>query len=172
MILYVYRTILKIESIYKLTYSNMTVIILFMYENKKYPSCLSTQEIEKILKKSGIQATAQRLAICRYVLCEAGHCTVEEVKDWADKNFPKISLATVYNTLNILVDVKLLIALKLSHSDKVIYDNNVDNHYHFLDEETGELIDIESSQINFQHTLDDKFKVKDIDVLLRGTIRA
>ena len=66
----------------------------------------------------------------------------------------------------------MLIALKLSHSDKVIYDNNVDNHYHFLDEETGELIDIESSQINFQHTLDDKFKVKDVDVLLRGTIRA
>jgi len=140
-----------------------------MNENKKYPSCLSTQELEKILKNSGIQATAQRLAICRYVLCEAGHCTVEEVKDWADKNFPKISLATVYNTLNILVDVKLLRALKLSHSDKVIYDNNVDNHYHFLDEETGELIDIDEQNVEFKYSLHNEFNVSGIDVLLRGT---
>lgn len=139
-----------------------------MSENKKYPSCLSTQEIEKILKESGIQATAQRLAICRYVLCEASHCTVEEVKDWADKNFPKISLATVYNTLNILVDVGLLKSLKLSHSDKVIYDNNVNNHYHFLDETSGELFDIDSSDIEFKHSLGESFKVNEVDVLIRG----
>jgi len=154
-----------------LTYSNTSNIIYIMNEYKKYPSCLSTQEIEKILKKAGVQSTAQRLAICQYVLCEAGHCTVDEVKAWADKNFPKISLATVYNTLNILVDVKLLTALKLSHSDKVIYDNNVASHYHFLDEETGKLIDIDIQNIDFKHTLSEQFKVNGIDVLLKGTVK-
>lgn len=137
--------------------------------NKKYPSCLTTQEIEKILKNAGIQATAQRIAVCKYVLCEAGHCTVEEVKDWADNNFPKISLATVYNTLNILVDAGLLKALKLSHSDKVIYDNNLMEHYHFLDESTGELTDIDSEKINFSHSLGNDFKINGVDVLIRGT---
>jgi Fur family iron response transcriptional regulator len=140
-----------------------------MSENKFYPSCLSTQEIEKILKAAGIQATAQRLAICRYVLCEASHCTVEEVKDWADKNFPKISLATVYNTLNILVEVGLIKALKLSHSEKVIYDNNINNHYHFLDENTGELFDIDESDFKFNYSLGKDFKVNTLDVLIRGT---
>lgn len=139
-----------------------------MSENKFYPSCLSTQEIENILKKAGIQATAQRLAICRYVLCEASHCTVEEVKDWADKNFPKISLATVYNTLNILVEVGLLKSLKLSHSEKVIYDNNINTHYHFLDEKSGELFDIDSEKFEFKHSLADDFKVNGVDILIRG----
>lgn len=139
-----------------------------MSENKVYPSCLSTQEIENILKKSGIQATAQRLAICKYVLCEASHCTVEEVKDWADKNFPKISLATVYNTLNILVEAGLLKALKLSHSEKVIYDNNINTHYHFLDEKSGELFDIDSNNFEFKHSLGDSFKVSGVDILIKG----
>ena len=140
-----------------------------MNEANKYPSCLTTKEIENILKASGVQSTAQRLAVSRYVLCEASHCTVEEVKDWADQNFPKISLATVYNTLNILVEVGLLKALKLSHSDKVIYDNNVDNHYHFLDEQTGELSDISSDKIDFKTSLNEGFKINSIDVLIKGT---
>ncbi len=139
--------------------------------SKKYPSCLSTQEIEEILKKTGIQATAQRIAICRFILCEAEHTTVDEIKEWADKNFPKISLATVYNTVNILVEAKLIKALKLPHSEKVIYDNNVETHYHFLDENTSKLIDIFPEQLELKYMLDDTFKVNEANILLRGTRR-
>jgi Fur family iron response transcriptional regulator len=137
--------------------------------NKKYPNCLAPKEIEKILKDSGIQATAQRIAVCRYVLCEAEHTTVDEIKDWADKNFPKISLATVYNTINVLVEASLVRALKLSHSDKVIYDNNMEPHHHFLDEKTGKLIDLFPDSLEFKLTLGKEYKVNNIDVLIRGT---
>lgn len=136
--------------------------------NNKYSSCLSTQEIESILKKAGIQATAQRIAICQYVLCEALHTTVEEIKEWADRNFPKISLATVYNTVNILVEAGLVKPLKLPHIEKIIYDNNVENHYHFLDENTGEIFDIEPEQLEFKYMLNKNFKINGIDILIRG----
>ena len=139
-----------------------------MSENK-LPSCLTTKQIEALLKSKGIQATAQRIAVCQYVLCEAEHVTVDEVKDWADKNFPKISLATVYNTLNILVEANLLKALKLSHSDKVIYDNKVEAHYHFLDENTEKLYDIELEKVGFSYNIDKDFQVTSFDVLLKGT---
>lgn len=131
-------------------------------------SCLTIKEIEAVLKAKGIQPTAQRIAVCQYVLCQADHPTVDEVKIWADANFPKISLATVYNTMNILVEAGLLTSLRLPHSEKIIYDNNLDKHYHFLDEKTDKLYDIESSEVSVKTKLSKDFVVKNTTVLLVG----
>lgn len=131
--------------------------------------CLSPTEIEAKLKEAGINPTAQRIAICRYVLCEADHPTAEQVKEWADRNFPKMSLATVYNTLGTLVEAGLLKELKLPHSECVIYDDKVSDHFHFLDEKTGELIDIPVEQVEVTAKLKKEFKILGMDVLLRGT---
>ena len=132
-------------------------------------ACLSPQEIDARLKSAGIQPTAQRIAICHYVLCEADHPTAEQVKDWADRNFPKISLATVYNTLGTLVKAGLLKELKLPHSESVIYDDRVTDHYHFLDEATGKLIDVMPDEIDVVSRLKSGLKVNSIEILLRGT---
>jgi Fur family iron response transcriptional regulator len=132
--------------------------------------CLSPQEIETKLRQAGVNPTAQRIAICRYVLCEADHPTAEQVKEWADRNFPKMSLATVYNTLGTLVEAGLLKELKFPHSEKAIYDDNVTPHYHFLDEKTGELIDLPPEMVEVNPRLKKSFKIKGMDVLLRGSI--
>lgn len=134
--------------------------------------CLSPSEVEARLLASGVQPTAQRIAICRFVLCEADHPTADEVKEWADKNFPKMSLATVYNTLNILVNAGLLKEFKFPHSDKVIYDNNLDPHFHFLDEKTGDLYDIPPDEVEVSAKLKRMFQVKNVEVLLRGSVKA
>lgn len=130
--------------------------------------CLTSAEIQKRLKDSGINPTAQRIAICRYVLCEACHPTVEDVKKWADENFPKMSLATVYNTLHALVEVGLLRSIKFPHMDKVVYDNNVDKHYHFLDDETEEILDIPADKLKIDNLLGSEFEVNDIEIVIRG----
>ncbi len=133
------------------------------------PSCLSPHQIEAVLKRSGINATAQRIAICRFVLCDAEHPSAEDVKLWVDQNFPKMSLATVYNTLRILVEAGLLRELRLPHSDAVLYDNNLTSHYHFLDEETGELLDVDPADIRLEPALAADYRVRSVEVLLRGT---
>ena len=130
--------------------------------------CLSPMEIETRLKAAGVSATAQRIAICRYVLCEADHPTAEEVKAWADQNFPKMSLATVYNTLHTLVAAGLLKELKFPHVDKAIYDNNLTPHHHFLDEETGRLTDLAPEAVGLSKEIHDEFRVHGVEVLLRG----
>jgi Fur family iron response transcriptional regulator len=131
--------------------------------------CPTPNEIEDRLLKSNIQPTAQRIAICRFVLCEADHPTAEQVKHWTDKNFPKLSLATVYNTLKTLVEGGLLKEYKFPHSDKAIYDSNLSNHFHFIDEKSGELVDIEPEQVVLKSNLGKEFKVSSVDVLFRGT---
>src|SRR4051812_15024374 len=117
-----------------------------MTPNQNTP-CLSSQDIEAKLEAAGIQPTAQRIAICRYVLCEADHPSAEDVKDWADRNFPKVSLATVYNTLNTLVAAGLLREFRFPHSERVIYDPNLSSHFHFLDEDSGKLYDLTPDQV-------------------------
>ena len=59
-----------------------------------------------------------------------------------------MSRATVYNTLEILVDHGLLRQVTVETS-RVFYDSNISPHHHyhhFFDTDTGELGDIEAEQ--------------------------
>lgn len=133
------------------------------------PKQMSDAAIETELKSRGIQPTAHRIAICRYVLCEADHPTADNVRTWAEHALPKVSLATVYNTLGTLVGAGLLRELRLPHSEAVIYDQNVQEHHHFLNEETGELVDVPVEQVEIHSNLSQGFRIRDVSLLLRGS---
>jgi Fur family iron response transcriptional regulator len=136
--------------------------------DSKKKACLSRNEIEERLKEKGVQPTLQRISICQYVLCEADHPTAENVHAWAEKNLAKISLATIYNTLKALVEAGLLREFRFPHSEKVIYDSNLEDHYHFLDEKTQKLFDIDADQIKLSADLEKSFKIKEFDILITG----
>ena len=131
---------------------------------------LTNLEIENILNKAKIRASAQRIAICRYVLCEASHPTAEEIKAWADKNFLKVSLATVYNTLNLLVKNKILKEYNFGPLEKQIFDNNTDPHFHFLDEESGEILDISPKDLEIKNNLPKNYKINSLNLLITGKV--
>jgi Fur family iron response transcriptional regulator len=132
--------------------------------------CLSNQEIEQKLADVGVQSTVQRIAICKYVLCEANHPTADQVKEWADKNLGKVSLATVYNTLKTLVESGLLREFRFPHSDKVFYDCTTEDHFHFVDEKSEQIYDIDPKDVELKFNLPKKFKIKDIKVIFKGSI--
>lgn len=132
-------------------------------------ACLTTSEISQRLQDAGVQPTSQRISICQYVLCEADHPTAEQVFAWAEQALPKISLATVYNTLGTLVQAKLLREFRFPHTDKVIYDNNLEDHHHFLDETTSRLYDLHLEDIKVSVDLSKKFKMSSMEVLIKGT---
>lgn len=134
-------------------------------------ACLTTQEIQARLSNAGVQPTLQRISICQFVLCDADHPTAEEVHSWAEKNLPTISLATVYNTLGTLVKAGLLREFRFPHTEKVIYDNNLEDHYHFLDESTQKLYDVDLDDIQVSVDIAKKYKIKQMDVLLKGNIQ-
>ncbi len=134
--------------------------------------CLFTKEqIEQKLREAGVQPTMQRMALARYILCEADHPTAEEIKTWADKHLDKISQATIYNTLNVLVQSGLIRAFRFSHSDCVIYDCNVTDHFHFLDEKSGRIYDLHKDDIGVNVELPKKFKIKSMDLIIKGEVK-
>ncbi|UOF01619.1 Fur family transcriptional regulator [Bdellovibrio reynosensis] len=133
--------------------------------------CLSTAEIEGRLQAAGVQPTLQRIAICKFVLCEADHPSADDVKEWAEHNLGKISQATVYNTLNTLVDAGILKEFRFNHSDKVIYDCNTHDHFHFVDENTGKIYDINPEDVQLNISIPKKFKIKDVKLIFKGEVK-
>ena len=66
------------------------------------------RETLQCLTEHGIQPSAQRVAVADYVLYTTDHPSADQV--WAEvkRSLPMLSRATVYNTLDILVDCDLV----------------------------------------------------------------
>tara|TARA_B100000963_G_C22019559_1_gene406469 strand:+ start:56 stop:454 length:399 start_codon:yes stop_codon:yes gene_type:complete len=102
------------------------------------------------LKKAGLRPTKQRLIIANILLDGVNrHFTAENLQDEINSSGNSMSIATVYNCLKKFRNCGLIKQIETSN-DTAIFDTNTHHHHHFLDEETGELIDIENNKINLQ----------------------
>jgi len=126
------------------------------------------RETLQALTEHGIQPSAQRVAVADYVLYTTDHPSAEQV--WAEvkRSFPMLSRATVYNTLNLFTEKGLLRELVLAEG-KVVFDPKLDPHHHFLDEETGEIVDVPWAALDVRrvHNLNG-FDVREYQVVMRG----
>src|SRR5258706_14403199 len=128
-------------------------------------------DVVTILEKHGIQASAQPVAVAEYVLHTAEHPSADRVWARVQENFPMISRATVYNTLNLFVKKGLLRELHLA-PDSVLFDPNTERHHHFIDEDTGRIYDIPWNQIEVSNAEAlPGFEVHDYQVVMRGRRR-
>jgi Fe2+ or Zn2+ uptake regulation protein len=125
-------------------------------------------DVIAILRQCGIQPTPQRIAVVKCVLASQTHPTADEVVLTARKSCPTVSRATVYNTLNLLVE-KGLIGMQTIKEGAVVFDPNVHRHHHFIDEETGEIHDIPWNQLEVKGKEKlRKFEIYEFQVILRG----
>ncbi|MEO8903750.1 MAG: transcriptional repressor [Polyangiaceae bacterium] len=126
------------------------------------------RESLQALTEHGIQPSAQRVAVADFVLYTTAHPSADQV--WAEvkRTFPMLSRATVYNTLNLFTEKGLLRELVLAEG-KVVFDPKLDPHHHFLDEETGEIVDVPWSALDVRrvHSLSG-FDVREYQVVMRG----
>ncbi len=123
------------------------------------------------LARSGIRPSAQRVAIAEHVLVSSLHPSAEQVFASVRLMFPQVSRATVYNTLNLLVEKGLLRSLALSEGN-VVFDPKVEAHHHLVDESTGEIHDIPWDDLVVQNVESLKgFDVSEYQVVMRGRSR-
>jgi Fur family peroxide stress response transcriptional regulator len=109
---------------------------------KKLSSPLARGEpLEARLLHSGLRPTAQRREVYRVLLQKRDHPSAEEVFMRAKQGMPEISLATVYNCLDTLVQCGLV---KQVHHDRgaTRYCSNMAKHHHFYCDECGGTYDI------------------------------
>ncbi|NPA05987.1 MAG: transcriptional repressor [Chloroflexi bacterium] len=80
------------------------------------------------LQAAGLRLTAQRRAICHYLANTDSHPTAQQIYEDLKPQFPSLSLATVYNTLDVLVRLGLVYALGGAGDRAVHYETNTDPH--------------------------------------------
>ena len=123
------------------------------------------------LRDYGLRPTRQRIKICEVLFTseKTFHFTVSDLtKIIEEKLSEKISLATVYNTVRAFTKKGYLKEISIN-SDKSYFDTNVTEHHHFFDEDTNELIDCGSDEINsvnVKHNITGK-KIKSVEVLIK-----
>lgn len=128
-------------------------------------------ELRQLLRDHGLRPTSQRLAVAGYVLGSEQHPTADEVFEALKAAGVELARATVYNTLNTLVGRGLLIQREL-RAGSVVFEGRQEPHHHFVDDETGEIVDIpaELIQVLGIDALKD-FEVREVQVVIRGRAR-
>ena len=102
----------------------------------------SAADLQTVLKKSGLRFTQQRQAVYSILLSKRDHPTAEEVFIRSKKRMPEISMATVYNCLDALVNCGLVRQVNQDRS-ATRFCSNMQPHHHFHCDECGGAYDID-----------------------------
>jgi Fur family iron response transcriptional regulator len=100
------------------------------------------------LQAHGIRVTDQRLRVAQLLLAAPQHLSAEQITEALQRNGPRVSKATVYNTLNLFAARGLIRQLTLDGT-RTWFDSNVEAHYHFHDVATGALTDVALPEVAF-----------------------
>ena len=98
------------------------------------------EKLRNVLKENGIQVTKQRLAVYKVLKELNSHVTAEMVLDVLKQRGISMTVATVYNILN-LFEEKGLIRKVGAAGEPVIFDINTYEHIHICDQETRKVRD-------------------------------
>lgn len=100
------------------------------------------EEITAAFRDHGLRCTSQRYAVLQYLLKHPCHPTVEEIYGVVNRHDPRVSRATVYNSLHALVESGLVREVKLG-GDATRFESHIDRHHHFVCDKCGRIEDIE-----------------------------
>ncbi len=83
------------------------------------------------LKDAGYRVTSQRRIICDYLAETDQHPTPYQVYAGISQVHPEISRATVYNTLNVLAQLGVIVEIAIG-SDHTHYETNAEPHINLI----------------------------------------
>ena len=129
--------------------------------------------VVQLLRRHDINPTHQRIEIA-YVLFSRGvHLSADQILAIVNDRHSETSKATVYNTLNLFLE-KRLIRQVIVDPNKVFYDPNTEPHHHLYHVDTGELTDIDASRIEVSGLpqLPDGMVSEGVDIIVRVRSRA
>ncbi len=118
-------------------------------------------DVAGMLRDHGILPTQQRLMIARVLFSCRQHYSADQVMNLVNDGRDRVSKATVYNTLGLFARNGLVREVIVDPT-RVFYDPNTSQHHHFYNIDTGELLDIDHSEL----------RISDLPELPQGTVAA
>lgn len=125
-------------------------------------------EVIAFLKQRAIAPTLQRVEIAQVLFARPQHLSADQVLAQVNEDGPRVSKATVYNTLGLFAK-KGLIREVIVDPTRVFYDTNTSAHHHFYNVDTGTLADIDASAVTISELpcLPDGTVAEGVDVIIR-----
>ena len=128
----------------------------------------SRDNMAGLLRSHDINPTHQRIEIAHALFSRQSHLSADQVMAIVNTRHFETSKATVYNTLKLFLE-KGLIREVIVDPSKVFYDPNTSAHHHLYAVDTGELTDIDASQVQISGlpALPDGMVTEGIDLIVR-----
>lgn len=109
---------------------------------------MQSENLHQALQSVGLRLTPQRIAICNLLAESEDHPTAKEIYALLKPQFPSLSLATVYNTLETLVELGAIHALGSAGDDTVHYDADTTPHVNLVCLSCHRIFDVENPHVN------------------------
>ncbi|MBV8971578.1 MAG: transcriptional repressor [Sphingomonadaceae bacterium] len=106
-----------------------------------------TIDIEALCAAKGLRITEQRRVIARVLSAAHDHPDVEEVHRRAAAIDPRISIATVYRTVRLFEEARILERHEFNGQRSRYEAAGEDHHDHLIDIESGRVIEFHDAEI-------------------------
>lgn len=125
-------------------------------------------DLVELLRRHDINPTHQRIEIAYALFSRGEHLSADQVLAIVNGRHSETSKATVYNTLNLFLE-KRLVREVIVDPNKVFYDPNTRLHHHFYNIDTGELTDIDAGDVSVHGlpALPEGMVTEGVDIIVR-----
>ena len=132
----------------------------------------------RILREKGVKVTMQRILVLEALSsCPDGHLTAEEIYNLVKAAYPEIGLATIYRTIQLLWELRLIDRISLDDGfvryeiREVMENKSKHHHHHLICKQCGKVASfqddlLEELEEKIQRTM--RFTVSDHEVKLYG----
>ena len=132
---------------------------------------MSTENTLKTLSAPGLRVTSQRALILEIIRHGRGHLDADEIYRRARKKQPRISLSTVYRTLQTLKKLGLVEELHFDEAHHHYEIKPPTEHHHLVCVACGTVVEFEcplSQKMQEDVSREKGFEVTDVEVRMRG----
>jgi Fur family peroxide stress response transcriptional regulator len=106
---------------------------------------LTTNTASDRLRRAGYRVTRQRLAVYEFLSRNDSHPTVDDIHSGVKGDLPRISVATVYKSVESLVDIGLVKPIYLGQA-ATRFDASTEEHAHFRCISCNQIADVTIKQ--------------------------
>lgn len=121
----------------------------------------------EVLRSHDIKPTVVRMKVYDYLLAEKNHPTADHLYKSLIDDIPTLSKTSIYNTVDLLIDKKLIQTITIEDNE-IRYDANTGDHGHFKCTNCDDVFDFDVDLTDIKHNLPENFRVDEKHVYYKG----
>jgi len=119
-----------------------------------------------LLKENDLKATIQRTSILQ-TIDHAGHINIDDIYDNVKKQYPTLSLATIYKNIITMQNNNVIVEVPMN-GEKSKYELKKEEHMHLICQACGEIQDTTITQKAHEALVIENFQLNSSQINLYG----